>query len=215
MLIDALTLKLVAATIGYLLGSIPFAYAAGRLVKGVDIRQVGGGNVGTLNTLREIGLIPGLLVLLFDVGKGSLSVLIAQWLGLDTIWVFIAGFAAVIGHNWPVFLRFQGGKGAATTLGVLLPLAPVQLAISLGTMLVVIVITSNVRLAVVVGLVLLPLIIRLFDGQPAVIYYSIALTLFLILRSLPGVRREMTQAGDKKGIIIDKKYHFWQIRKDK
>lgn len=210
-----LALKPVATIAGYLLGSIPFAYLAGRLVKGVDIRRVGGGNVGSLNTIREIGLIPGLLVLLFDVGKGSLTVLIARWLELETIPVFIAGFAAIIGHNWPVFLRFQGGKGAATTLGVLLPLAPVQFAISLGVMLVLIVITSNVRLAVVVGLALLPLIIWLFHGPPMVIYYTIALTLFLILRSLPGVRREMAQASDKKGIIVDKKHHFWQARKNR
>jgi len=208
--------KLVTAiALGYLLGAIPCAYLAGRLVKGVDIRRVGGGNVGTLNTLREIGLVPGLLVLLLDVSKGSLSVLIARWLGLEVVWVFAAGFAAIVGHNWPVFLRFQGGKGAATTLGVLLPLAPIQFAISLGVMLVLIVITSNIRLAVVVGLALLPLIIWLFHGPPMVIYYTIALTLFLILRSLPGVRREMARAGDKKGIVVDKKHHFWQARKNR
>ena len=122
---------IVAIVIGYLLGSIPFAYITGRLIKGVDIRQVGGGNMGALNVAREIGPLPGLMVLIADIGKGALAVLIANWLGLPLIWILIAGFAAVVGHNLPIFLRFKGGKGAATTLGVLFALTPGEFAISL------------------------------------------------------------------------------------
>ena len=91
--------EVLAIIIGYLLGSIPFAYIAGRLVKGVDIRQVGGRNVGALNTMREIGTAAGIAVLIADIAKGLIAVLIAQWLGLSLIFLFIVGLAAVVGHN--------------------------------------------------------------------------------------------------------------------
>ncbi len=205
----------IATVSGYLLGSIPSAYIVGRLKKGVDIRQVGGGNIGALNTAREIGLLPGLAVLIADVAKGAAAVLIAQWLGLPLIWIFIAGFAAIVGHNWPVFLGFKGGKGAATTLGVLLALVPGEFAISLAIMVIVIVITSNVRLAIIVGLAVLPLIIWQLNGSGMLIAYSLALFFFLGVRSLPSAREAMANISDKKRLIFDREYHFWQTKKNK
>ena len=91
-----------AVVIGYLLGSIPPAYIVARLKKKIDIRQVGSGNVGALNVYRNVGPIFGLAVLVADLVKGALAVLIAQWLGLSLVWTCLAGFAAVVGHNWPV-----------------------------------------------------------------------------------------------------------------
>ena len=135
-----------AIVIAYLLGSIPFAYIMGRLVKGVDIRKVGGGNMGAVNTMREIGPVPGFAVLLADKAKGSLAILVAQWLDLSLPWVFVVGGVAVAGHNWPVWLKFKGGQGLATTLGVLLALAPIEFAISFAIIVVVVLITSNMRL---------------------------------------------------------------------
>ena len=114
-----MVLNIVAIVIGYLLGSIPFAYIIARMKKGVDIRDVGGGNVGALNTYREIGPIWGISVLATDIIKGVLAVMVARWLGLSIEWICVAGFAAVIGHNWPIFIKFKGGKGAATIMGVL------------------------------------------------------------------------------------------------
>jgi len=206
---------IVAIVIGYLLGSIPSAYIAGRLNKRIDIRQVGGGNMGALNTAREIGLLPGLAVLIADVTKGAVAVLIARWLDLSLAWIFVAGFAAVVGHNWPIFLGFKGGKGAATTLGVLLALVPSEFAISLAIMVIVIVVTSNVRLAIVIGLAFLPLIIWQFNGSGMLIAYSLALFLFLGVRSLPSTREAMANTGDKKGLIFDRDYHFWQTKKSR
>ena len=101
---------IIAVIIGYLLGSIPFAYIAGRLKKGVDIRQVGGGNMGALNTMREVGVTIGFAVLAADIAKGLVAVLVAQWLGLSLIWVFVVGFAAVAGHNWPIFVGLGEAK---------------------------------------------------------------------------------------------------------
>jgi len=203
----------IAIVIAYLLGSIPFAYIAGKILRGIDIRQVGGGNMGAVNTAREIGPVPGLLVLVADIAKGSLAVIIALRLDLSLILVFSAGFAAVLGHNWPVFLKFRGGKGAATTIGVLFALVPLEFAISLALILTIIVITSNVRLAVVVGLAVLPFIIWQINGSVMLITYSAVIFLFLCARSLSDTREAMARVGDKKSLIFDREYHFWQSRK--
>jgi len=163
--------------------------------------------------MREIGTSIGFTVLIADIAKGSIAVLIARWLDLPPIWILVAGFAAIVGHNWPVFLGFKGGKGAATTLGVLLALVPGEAAISLAIIAVIIVITSNVRLAISVGLVLLPFIIWQFNGSGMFIAYSLVLFLFLGIRALPSTRTAMANLGDKKGLIFDRNYHFWQARK--
>jgi len=206
-------LNAAAIIIGYLFGSIPSAYIAGRLARGVDIREVGGGNVGALNTIREIGLLPGAAVLVADIGKGGAAVLTARWLDLPLAWIFGAGFAAVVGHNWPLFLGFKGGKGAATTIGVLLALTPAEAALSLAVMLVIIILTSNIRLAIVVGLTLLPLFIWQ-SGSPGIfIAYSTALFLFLSLRSLPSIRQALVNPLERRNLIFDREHHFWQIRK--
>ncbi len=201
-----------AIVIGYILGSIPFAYITARLKKGVDIRDVGGGNVGALNTYREIGPVYGLSVLAADIIKGALAVLIAKWLGLSLPWICVAGFAAIIGHNWPVFLKFKGGKGAATVLGVLVALTPVELLISSGIVLLLIAITRNVRLALF-ALVLVPILQWVFDKDFTYIAYALGLLLFIGLRTLIGLKGELTRAGGKKNLIIDREYTPWQTRK--
>jgi len=108
----------------YLLGSVPSAYLAGKLSRGIDIRQYGSGNVGTSNLLKFTSKKVVIPVIIFDVGKGMLMVWAAQLAGLGTVQQVTIGLAAIIGHNWPVFLRFNGGRGGLTLLGVTLILAP-------------------------------------------------------------------------------------------
>jgi glycerol-3-phosphate acyltransferase PlsY len=202
-----------AIIIGYLLGSIPFAYIITRLKLGIDVRGRGSGNVGALAVWREVGPFYGVVGLAADMAKGVLTVYTAKWLGLETIWVCVAGFAAVVGHNWPVFLGFRGGKGAATIMGVLLALMPVQFAIGLGLAVLAIVPTSNVRLGMI-GLACIPLIAWLFHRDMIYIYYPLFLILFLAVYTLIGLKGEMARAGEKKPVIVDKKYNFWQTKKD-
>jgi glycerol-3-phosphate acyltransferase PlsY len=102
----------------YLLGSMPAAYLAARWFRGIDIRQFGTGNVGASNLLRLTSKRIAIPVIIFDVGKGALMVWTAQLLGLDITQQVTVGLAAIIGHNWPVFLRFNGGRGILTTLGI-------------------------------------------------------------------------------------------------
>ena len=205
----------VAIIIGYLLGSIPSAYIAGRLKKGVDIRKVGGGNMGALNVIREIGWHAGSLVLFADIGKGILAVLIAKWLNLSLPWVLVAGFAAVVGHNWPIFLKFRGGKGGATLMGVLLALVPLEFLSAFGITAIVVIITSNPALGMAIGVIFVPLFAWWYNGSGTLIGYTIFLALFVAARFIiSGLRRTSEDTDIKKGLIFSKEYHFWQVKKN-
>ena len=114
---------LIVALLGlaaYLIGSIPPAYYLVRLVKGVDLREVGSKNVGTLNTYHHVGVWGAGLVLFLDVGKGALAALLPGWIGAPDWAVYVTGLLVVVGHNWTFLLGFRGGKGAATIIGVCL-----------------------------------------------------------------------------------------------
>ena len=201
-----------AIIIGYILGAIPFAFIIARMKKGVDIREVGGGNAGALNVYRQIGPLYGLGVLAADIGKGALAVLIAGWMDLSLNWICVAGFAAIIGHNWPVFLKFRGGKGAATVIGVLLAFMPVETLIAGGIVIVLIGITRNVRLALF-ALVLTPLFCWLFDKEMIYIYYPLGLLVFIGIYTLIGLKAELAKPGTRKNLFIDKEYSRWQTKK--
>ncbi len=108
----------------YLLGSVPAAYLAARWSRGIDIRQFGSGNVGSANLMRATSKRIATPVVIFDLGKGALMVWAAQLLGLDITQQVTVGLVAIIGHNWPVFLRFNGGRGIFTSLGVIFTLVP-------------------------------------------------------------------------------------------
>jgi len=176
--------------LAYLLGSIPFAYIFGR-IKGIDIRKVGDYNVGALNAFRHLGLGWGLATLAADTGKGALAILAAKALGVGEMVVFGAGVAAVIGHNWPVFLRFKGGRGLAVVVGVLLALLPREMLIAAVFGITVLVITrSSVWLGVALFVPLVSLC-WLFSEPLSLLVYSVVLpclagiTHWLTTRNLP------------------------------
>ena len=127
---------------GYLLGSIPFGVLLTSLVAGKDVRAEGSGNIGATNVARVAGKKLGVLVLILDAGKGSLPMVLGLWLapGQELLHVAV-GSAAFLGHVFPVWLRFKGGKGVATALGVLLVLQPISALIGLGTWLAVLAVT--------------------------------------------------------------------------
>ena len=104
--------------VGFLLGSIPTAYLMGKWRQGTDIRTLGSGNPGATNIGREVGIVPGILVLIIDALKGAIAILIGQRLGVPTTVLYFAALAAVIAHNFSPFIGFKGGKGAATVLGI-------------------------------------------------------------------------------------------------
>ena len=116
-----------ASLIAYLLGSIPFPYIVTKLRTGKDIRQIGTKNMGSGNVFHNVGIFEGLIVLILDVGKGILATYIAYLMHFPHYAIAIVGFFAVLGHDYPIFLGFKGGKGAATTLGILIFISVVSL----------------------------------------------------------------------------------------
>ena len=191
--------------IGYLLGSIPSAYIFTRLATGGDIRRMGGGNVGGFNTYKEAGILPAVGVGIVDVGKGTAAVAIAHWsLHLDKPYLLLAAVAAVIGHNWMVWLKFSGGKGMGTSVGTLFVLLPVfgywvGIPIFVGIILVVYVITRNLGLANGVALVALPLIGWLGVQSGLFVVWSIGVDILIAIKFAPtviSVIRQSTGIGD-------------------
>ncbi|WP_209122579.1 glycerol-3-phosphate 1-O-acyltransferase PlsY [Alkalihalobacillus sp. BA299] len=109
----------IAIVISYLIGSISFSYIITKKIKKVDIRQHGSGNAGATNTLRVLGVGPAVTVLLLDMAKGIFAVLVTLWI-VGPGWApALAGLASILGHNWPIYYGFRGGKGVATTIGVM------------------------------------------------------------------------------------------------
>jgi len=194
-------LGILGVIIGYLLGSIPTAYIVSRASKGVDIRTIGSGNMGGANVMREIGTREGVFVGLFDLAKGAGAMLIAQALSISEPWLFGTGFAAVLGHNFPVFASFRGGRGSATIIGIFLVLSPIATLVTLIVVAIPFFATRKFGGAVIVGFALLPLFIWLLGGSLWLVRYALAIDLFMLIRNLPDVRRLLA-----KGIIKDMIY---------
>ena len=148
---------LIVALLGlaaYLIGSIPPAYYLVRLVKGVDLREVGSKNVGTLNTYHHVGVWGAGLVLFLDVGKGALAALLPGWIGAPDWAVYVTGLLVVVGHNWTFLLRFRGGKGAATIIGVCLAFLTWPTLIALVPGVLAVLLSRNAIVGLAVGYVI-------------------------------------------------------------
>lgn len=165
---------LVLVMFGYLLGAVPSAYIAGRLVKGIDIRSVGDGNSGAANAYREIGPVAGVVVLVADVMKGVIAVTVAQAFGSQVV-ALLTGAAAVVGHNRPVYIGFRGGRGEATTIGVLSVLLPKEVALLVAVCSVPFMVTRNTMVAGAIIFGPLWLVAWLVGEQLTLVLYSMAL----------------------------------------
>ncbi len=161
--------------LGYLLGSIPTAYIAGRLLRGKDIRQMGDGNAGAANAYRQLGAKTGVVVGIVDAGKGVLAVLIAQAAGISQAAILATGAAAIVGHNWPVFIGFRGGRGESTTIGVLLVLITQTMLVVAGPAILTLIIRRNVVLASAVLFIPVPFVCWWLEVPGILVAYSIAL----------------------------------------
>lgn len=161
---------IVSVVAAYLIGSFPTSFILAKFIKGVDIRQVGSGNAGATNVLRVAGKVPAIITLIVDLLKGVfVATLVAKFFysfGIDLVYEFyqpFLGLVAVCGHIWSVFLRFKGGKGVATTLGVAIAIAPSALLPSLILWIVVFLLMSYVSLASIIALLAFPLFSALLN----------------------------------------------------
>jgi len=186
----------------YLIGSIPTAYIFGRLLKGIDIRNFGSGNVGATNAFRVLGRGAGILVLILDTLKGFIAVIFvgnfisyhSQLLG-EEVQRILLGLSCVCGHNWTVFLNFKGGKGIAATLGVLIGLSlkisglKYILALTVLTWFLVFAFLRIVSISSVVAAIAFPVLVLSFKESDVLKLLSIVLCCFVIIRHKPNLKR--------------------------
>jgi glycerol-3-phosphate acyltransferase PlsY len=199
---------LIVVVIGYFIGSIPTAYLATRLKTGQDIRKLGGGNVGGLNTYKEVGLVPALIVALIDIAKGAAVAAIAYWLlRLDQPYVLTAVVAAVVGHSWMVWLKFKGGRGIGVIAGSLLIVMPVygyplQLGIIIAVVLLFFALTRNVALAMGIALLTLPFLFWLGGTHSGIlVIWYIAIALIVAGKFFPNALKALAKNKNLKDYI--------------
>ena len=174
---------------GYLLGSIPFAYLLARRHRGIDLRLTGSGNVGAANLLRTTTKKIGVSAMALDVCKGIASVLLARQIDPGATGPAVAGIAAVLGHIYPVWLGFRGGKGVATTCGVFSILAPQATAIATVVFLVLVWWTRYISLGSVAGSVMLAPLAYVMGGSPVTVIAAIIVAAIVVHRHRSNLRR--------------------------
>jgi len=198
-----MTAAVLCATGAFLLGAVPFSWLLARMIRGVDIRGVGSGNIGATNVARSIGLGPGLLALALDVAKGSAAVLLARWLlagdaRLPVLEV-IAGGMAILGHNFTPFLRFRGGKGVATGAGVFGVLAPWALLGAVLVFVLVVAIGRMVSLGSVLAAVSLPIAVLALGGRREIGVISVLVAVLVIVRHRANLQRILAGKENRLG----------------
>jgi len=172
----------------YFLGSIPMGVILGRL-KGVDPRKTGSGNIGATNVMRAAGKKLGVITLILDAAKGFLPVVLATLLGVHVYVVALVGLVAFLGHVFPVFLRFRGGKGVATALGVYLAVSPVTILGAFVVFIIVAAIWRYVSLASMIGAIVVPVGLYLVGAPRAFVLMAVLITLVVILRHKDNIAR--------------------------
>ncbi|MCX5886878.1 MAG: glycerol-3-phosphate 1-O-acyltransferase PlsY [Proteobacteria bacterium] len=180
---------LVIVALAYLVGSIPFGLILSKVFASTDIRKAGSGNIGATNVSRVLGKKLGALTLIFDILKGALFVIVAEEIIHSEMWACLAGLAAFLGHLFPIYLRFQGGKGVATFIGVFLTLSPLALLADLGIFLLVLYQTRYVSLGSIIAAALLPVILLVFSYSYVYVILAVIMGGFIILRHRDNIQR--------------------------
>lgn len=175
---------LVALLIAYLVGSVPFVYLFCMWMKGIDPRTVGDANPGAKNAFLHVGKAPGIIAGICDIFKGLVVILAAKWLGLEQLELFAVGVAVVMGHNYPVLLNFQGGQGMATTVGVLLGIAPEATLVGAICFLIGMLILRHWNLACAIGFAMVPITSYFWRNDIATTAYSVMLIPVIGIRKL-------------------------------
>ncbi|NLA84510.1 MAG: glycerol-3-phosphate 1-O-acyltransferase PlsY [Clostridiales bacterium] len=180
---------ILAIILGYLIGNFATSYVAGKLIANIDIRNHGSGNAGATNTFRVLGPAAGTIVFIGDVLKGLLAALIGRWLTGTVAGGMLAGTFAVVGHNWPVMFNFKGGKGIASSFGLIMALFPKIGLILFVVVVTVILVSRYVSLGSITAAVLFPILLIIF-GQPfRIVLLGLILCLMALWRHTDNISR--------------------------
>lgn len=187
-----------AMAASYLIGSIPFAYLFTKFIVGKDVRDIGSGNVGATNAARVMGFKYGLLVAILDVVKGVAAVAVVRLI-LSSVapgYLLIASLMAIFGHNWSIFLKFSGGKGVATTLGVLLNIMPFVFLLAAAIWIVMVLLTRIVSISSIVSAIAAPVLAYFINGNVYYILFTAILAFLIIVRHSSNIKRLIN--GDER-----------------
>ena len=196
--------------IAYLIGSMPTAYIFGRAIKGIDIREFGSGNIGATNTFRVIGRFPGIIVLAIDILKGFVcATYIANFFMYITpvarpeLYKVLMGVASIVGHNWTIFLKFKGGKGVATSAGVIMGLIPKIFWLGFLVWIIIVSVTGYVSLASIVASVSVAFFTLIFNESTEIVIFISILCLAIVYRHRLNIKRLKNK--EEKRISLFKK----------
>ncbi len=188
-------LSIIAIICAYLMGSVPTAYIVTRLRKGVDIRQVGSRNLGAMNVFYKVGVAEGIVVLVVDIGKGVAAVALARYLGTPVVVPMLAGAAAVLGHSFPIFLGFRGGRGGATCIGILIYLMPWGIPFYIAIFGLALLITRFPTLSYSLAFLCFPFVGWLIYHRWELAVYSLGLLLLPLIKYIPRIREMRARGG--------------------
>ncbi|MEW6569895.1 MAG: glycerol-3-phosphate 1-O-acyltransferase PlsY [Nitrospirota bacterium] len=178
---------LVYMLIAFFLGSIPFGIIIAK-IRGIDLRKVGSGNIGATNVLRSLGKWPAVITLLGDILKGTVAVAMGRFSGVGPFFEGLIGIAAILGHNFSIFLGFRGGKGVATSFGVLSIYAPLVAALTFIVWLSVVISTKYSSMGALVSFGILPLTMVLLDGKEK-LFISVLIAGLIFIRHRENIQR--------------------------
>jgi len=181
--------KIILVVVAYLLGSIPFGYLIVRRKSGADIRETGSGGTGATNVSRRAGKAAGVLTLLLDAAKGSVAVLIARAVSGDDWVIAAAAIAVLVGHIFPVWLGFRGGKGVATGVGIFLVLAPIALLCAGVVFVAIVVLTRYVSLGSMTAAVLIPVLVWLQSDSQTLLVAAVAGAVLIVFAHRGNIQR--------------------------
>jgi len=197
------TAAVITLLVGYVLGSIQPGLIVGRLWRGVDVREYGSGKTGFTNTLRTLGLVPALIVVAGDIGKGVIPVLVGHFVFGSSWAATLGGVGAVIGHTWPVFAGFRGGRGVATSFGAFLAMAPLAATAAILAGLAILAVTRYVSLmsmiGVALGLAVMVVFVYLGRLSPEYLVFGVVVTASVELNHLSNLRRLLSGTEPKLG----------------
>jgi glycerol-3-phosphate acyltransferase PlsY len=194
----------IALLVAYLIGSFPTAYIVARLKKGTDIRAVGSRNLGAMNVFYSVGFWWGMLVLMIDIGKGALGVGVAHFLK-DEMWVqMLAGVAVVLGHGFPVFLKFRGGRGGASCIGILVYLMPWGTPIYGGLFGLLLLITRFPTLSYSAAFVCFPFIGAFIYHSWELVVYSVGIVIVPLLKYITRIIEMRRIGGSWRHVVYRK-----------
>jgi glycerol-3-phosphate acyltransferase PlsY len=199
---DQVLMVVIALIAAYFLGAIPSGYLMGRLRKGIDIRQVGSHSMGAMNVFYQVGLTEGLIVLFLDIGKGAAAVALARWLDLPLIIQMVAGATAVVGHAFTVFLRFRGGRGGATCIGILAYLIPWGIPAYAAVFGLALLLTRYPTLSYSLAFLAFPFTAWLRYHSLELVIFSIAILLLPALKYIPRLKQMRTAGGSWRHVFL-------------